>query len=171
MYKLFCAILGEGTDSFPIDIDETQTVGDLKKCINGALGSIDTRTLTLYKVDIDVSGDDDAAYRQTIEQIHRNTVTASKEPLNNPHNKLSAKFGQSIPAEGRIHILIKLPPGQSINPIDPSVYDAVAETVLTRPVYPSLIVYHSLQSLSYRPTSMSAVDLTEWAEHGRAKRT
>ena len=33
--------------------------------------------------------------------------------------------------------------------------------VLTRPIYPLLIVYHSLQSLPYCPTSMSAVDLTQ----------
>ena len=158
-YTFFCAILGQQKEAFPIHLNETHTVGDLKIHINRALGSIDTKPLTLYKVNIDVSRDE-TAYGQAMEQIHRNAVTAS-EPLNNPLNMLSAKFDQSILAGGseRIHILIKLPPGQSTDPIDPSVCDAVAETVLTCPVYPSLIVYHSVQSLRpitpYRPTLTS----------------
>jgi len=126
----------------------------MKKVMPKTLGSFDNSALTLYKVDIDTPGDY-TAYQQVIEQISRNAVTASKEPLINPLTELSAIFGQSIPAKGRIHILIKLPPGQSIDPIDPGVCDAAAETVLTHPVYPSLIVYHSLQSLPYRPISTS----------------
>jgi len=150
MYTLFCVIIGERTDSFPIHIDETQTVGDLKREIKKKnaqlLSSIDARTLTLYKADIDIDVDD-TAYKQVIQQISNYTVTAPMEPLINPSHKLSAKFGQSTPAEQRIHILVEQPPGQSTDPIDPSVCDDVAETVLTRPVYPSLIVYHCLHSL------------------------
>jgi len=49
--------------------------------------------------------------------------------------------------------LVAPPAGESMKT---TVCGTVAETVLTRPVYPSLIVYHSLQSLPYRPTSTSA---------------
>jgi len=130
MYKLFCAIFGQQTDAFHVNIDKAQTVSDLKgeikKEIQQTLGSIDHGALTLYKVDIDVS--DNAAYHKAIEQIHHNTVTASKELLSNPVHELSAIFGQSIPAGGRIHILVQLPLGQSIDLVNPRVW-CVAETI------------------------------------------
>jgi len=150
MYTLLCAIIGERTDPFPIHIEETRIVGDLKEDIKmkkkRVLAEIEADTLALYKTDIDIDATD-TAYKQVIQQISNNTTTAPKEPLLNPSHKLSAKFGKSIPADGRIHILVERPPGQSTDPIDPSVCDAVDETVLTRPVYPSLIVYHCLHSL------------------------
>jgi len=151
MYKLFCAILGERTDSFPINIDESQTVGDLKGQIKKEnaqlLISIDARTLILYKVDIDIAVNN-AAYQQVIEQISDKMVTTPMEPLINPSQTLSDIFGQSTPAGRRINILVERPPGQSTDPIDPSVCDTVAETVLTRPVIPPITPSnHSLQSL------------------------
>ena len=121
IYNLSCAILGQKTDAFTVKIDDAQTVGklkeEMKKVMPKTLGSFDNSALTLYKVDIDTPGDY-TAYQQVIEQISRNAVTASKEPLINPLTELSAIFGQSIPAKGRIHILIScLQVSQSIQSI------------------------------------------------------
>jgi len=130
MYMLFCAILGQQTDAFTVEIDDTWTVSELKegikKVMPQTLGSFDNNALTLYKVDIDISDDDNEAYLRAIDQIHRNMVT-TKELLGNPTHKLSAKFGQSIP-EGRIHILVQSPLGQSIDLVNPRVW-CVAETI------------------------------------------
>jgi len=118
--------------------------------------------------------------------LHRVTISASlrKEPRRNELNQLSKNLPEDTeleayeplsadiynsPPEGKKYIiLVRTPEGESIY------CDAAAETVLTRPIYPPLIVYHSLQSLPFRLTSTSAVDLTQPSkstEHGRAKRT
>jgi len=83
-YTLFCAILGQET-AFLVNIDETQTVDELKKHIKAeepALASFATDTLTLYKVDIDISNDD--TYEQVMRDISQNKVNAPREELTNP---------------------------------------------------------------------------------------
>ena len=154
-YTLYCAILGLGqdnpdadadADAFPVEIDGAQTVGQLKVEIKTwaarLLEEIDAYTLKLYKVNINISGN---AYAGVMGQISRNELNDHpKQRLSNPSDKLSTIFS-STPADGCIHILVERRLGQSI---DPSVCGAVAET---RPVCPSLIVHHSLQSLRRRP--------------------
>ncbi|OWZ05155.1 Crinkler (CRN) [Phytophthora megakarya] len=51
MVKLFCAIVGEVGSAFPVDIDENETVGDLKNAIkakNSATITCDARELQLF---------------------------------------------------------------------------------------------------------------------------
>ena len=104
-----------------------------------ALASYAAASLVLYKVDINISDDDDddETYKQVMEKISQNTTYTQeiqelsakpKQELTNPSRKLSAIFRQSPPCEDEtIHILVELPPGESIDSIDPRVW-CVAET-------------------------------------------
>ncbi|KAG3230535.1 hypothetical protein PI124_g24367, partial [Phytophthora idaei] len=52
MVKLFCAIVGEAGSAFPVNIDQSETVGDLKKAIKGekknGLKDVDADKLQLF---------------------------------------------------------------------------------------------------------------------------
>ena len=148
-YTLYCAIIGRNdNDIFPIHINETQTVGELKHEIKKKAETTGSaHNLKLYKVDINISDDDDddddetfnvsTNYKQVMEKISQNTTytqeiqdlsTKPKQVLTNPLRKLSAIFRKSPPCvDETIHILVELPPGESIDSIDPRVW-CVAET-------------------------------------------
>ena len=139
-YNLCCAILGHKT-AFSVDIDETRMVGELKDEIKAkkahALSSYDADSLVLYKVNINIpdNGDNDEAYHQVIAKISQNTtytqeiqnLSAEQQVLTNPLRRLSTIFGELSPVDTGIRILVELPPGESVDSIDPGVW-CVAET-------------------------------------------
>ena len=130
--KVCCAIIGEGLVCL-VQINKTQTVHDLKECIKEkvapTLASIGAAALKLYKVNIDIRENDeddgdetkcDRAFltisqNTTYTQEIQDLSTEPKQVLTNPSRKLSAIFQSSRPVDGWIHILVELPPGESID--------------------------------------------------------
>ena len=135
--QLLCAILGEKS-AFSVTFDETQIVAVLKDRIKEekehTLASYEADTLVLYKVNINTFSDE--AFERATGKVSQNTTytqeiqdlsTEPKRVLTNPSHELSVVFQSSPPANGWIHILVELPPGESIDSIDPRVW-YVAET-------------------------------------------
>jgi hypothetical protein len=126
-YKLFCFIPGDKCE-FPVDIDETQTVGDLKKKIKEEkalkLNAFDAAELTLYKVNVDISSQD--TRRTILKAISNNTYgfDPQKEELA-PSWKISEYFEKD--SDKTIDVLVELPPGE---PIHSRACGDVAETML-----------------------------------------
>ena len=125
-YPLYCAIIGD-KNLITLDVNETWSTGQLQNYIKAKKETRGpARTLTLYKVNIDISSDE--ALEHAMGTVSRNTTytqeiqdlsTESGRVLTNPLDKLSTIFGQSPPVDTRIRILVELPPGESINSIDP----------------------------------------------------
>ena len=114
---LTCFVPGS-KDVFLVDIDETKSVSHLKKEIMKAnpLATVNEAALTLYKINIDISGISDEKYKQIIAELsrHDDYVFTTKEFLR-PSKKLNTVFGSSDPSKDRIHILAVPPPGKPIN--------------------------------------------------------
>jgi len=172
-YRIFCFIPGE-QDDFPVKIEKSGLVDELKEKIKEKrqqkLADVDAATLNLYQVTVNGSPD----RKRFIDQLNQLSQNLNENMVGlRGCEQLSEYFGQSPPK--KYYIIVQIPEGELAGEsIKATVCGALAETVLTHPIYPPLIVYHSLQSLPYRPTSMSAVDLTqpsESTEHGRANRT
>ena len=108
-YTLCCIVFGE-SHPFPVDINETLTVGHLKKLIKEERPSLvdDATRLTLYQVEIKLS--DDGAY---IEEVNEQSMSDVNKL--NPWHELSDAFQSPGPLKGNIHIIIRLP-GESIDP-------------------------------------------------------
>src|SRR5258706_4934014 len=161
MYTIFCLLKGE-TVPFPVEIDETKSVGVLKDHIKEEMSAVDVeaRKLELYHVNIKF---DESHEERHIAQANEVLQGSTRQPL-----RLwltLSKIAEGFP-EGELHILIQLPPGESIHSracgtaaeMYPPNLQCPPSLIIHyhyRPVYPSLIVYHSLQSLPYRPTSTS----------------
>jgi hypothetical protein len=99
--KLFVFIKGLGPSSFPVTIERSETVGDLKKAICNEtpndLKHVDSHNLTLYHVDLpDGEG---------LEQL---ASEAPKEKLAMPSLKLSKVFPTN-PPEHTVSILVEVP--------------------------------------------------------------
>jgi len=144
LHTLFNTIFGQ-KPAFPVNINDTQTVGKLKRHIKTenvhALNSTDTDTLM---------------HEQVMQDISQKEVNTLKEELTNPSRKSSAKFGQSSTlAEESFHIPVQPPLGQSIDPIDPSVCDAVIETVLTCPVYLFIYFLWEREGMRHAPSRLN----------------
>ena len=100
--------------TFSVVIDENQTVDELKDKIKernqNGLATVDTYALTLYKVNIDVSVDNN--YRRIINEIFRGVykfIHPNKQELF-PSQIMSEVFeGPKLPH----HILVELPTGES----------------------------------------------------------
>jgi hypothetical protein len=136
-YLLSCAIIG-GKASFEIDIQETRTVGALKNRIKAAAETTGpVYNLVLYQVDIDVPTDE--AFEQAMQQISQSTTCAEavqdlppnaanpmQKELINTSSKLSQHFRNTDFTKQAIHVLIKLPQGESIYPR----WGAVADMIL-----------------------------------------
>jgi Crinkler effector protein N-terminal domain len=89
-------------------------VGDLKQEIK-KVAQLEpaTHTLTLYKVEIDVS--ETETFENVMKDISLSSIKANKKALSHPLYALSEYFDPSkLPAK-TIHILVKLPAGDSIN--------------------------------------------------------
>ena len=109
MYRVFCAILGDSNrqNAFPIEMNQDQTVGDLRRKLNVALGRFEADDLKLYHVNINLLVTDDT-YESVVESITQRTTK-----LKNSFRKLShMKVG--IP-DDCIHILVDPPAGESFS--------------------------------------------------------
>ena len=124
MYNIFCMV--EGDESlFAVYIKETLTVGNLKdeifKKIPFTLKEVETRHLKLYKTEIKLSEDE-----AHIEEVNKQFKLLSDVDKGlKTWNELSEVFKPLGPLKDNIHILVRLPPGESI---DPKVGGAIAET-------------------------------------------
>ena len=97
------------------------------------LASYEADTLTLYQVNIDISSDEafeqvtgKVSQNRTYTQDIQNLSTEPKRVLTNPSKDLSEYWGEDLPKK-TIHILVELPPGDSIDSMDPRV-QCVADT-------------------------------------------
>ena len=115
-YDLFYAITGV-QDVYAVEIfDGTWTVNTLKEHMKVGnpqmLASYHANTLTLYKVNIDISKTD--IIDEVTKQTHRRSTADGTLMI--PALKLSRYFQEpDVPPE-MIHILVELPPGESFNP-------------------------------------------------------
>jgi hypothetical protein len=138
-YTIFCALIGDKHVS-QVKVNSDQSVLDLKEDIKTkkaqALCSYDPDTLTLYQVYIDISTDE--AFEQAMQQTPQSTTCAEvvqallpntadpmQKELVNPSSELSQYFGNSDFSKQAIHILAKLPPGESIYPRCGAVADMI----------------------------------------------
>jgi hypothetical protein len=116
-YTILCVIIGDNT-LFSVNIDETRTVGELKRCIKEkaahTLASFDAHTLRLYC--IDVTGTDPKTLMEAVKQ--KAQTVSSRDPLN-PFHSLQVVYPPPGPPGMMIHILVQLPSGESIDSIDP----------------------------------------------------
>ena len=135
-HTFYCAIIGrKDNDIFPITIDESKTVGELKHEIKQAAGTTGlAHTLKLCKVNINISTNE--ALERVMGKVSQNTTytqelqalsTKPTHMLTNPSFKLSKHFKKRDVTIETIHILVELPPGESIDSIDLRVW-CVAET-------------------------------------------
>ncbi|KAF9323098.1 hypothetical protein BG006_001763 [Podila minutissima] len=101
--KLFCVVDGE-TTPFPITIDSTKTIGDLKDLIKAALtpqfDDITAKDLILWRV-IDSDNNDDETPIFLDNQPNKEKLRATK--------KLFMVFDAELP-EDTIHVIVKQPP-------------------------------------------------------------
>jgi Crinkler effector protein N-terminal domain len=113
---LFC-IVSDGTTPFPVAIDETQSVGELKKAIKKetkpGLDAFAPHELTLYKINVDISNDD--TWDKTIHDISRGDYKFSEKKKLNPTFKVSEYPGGTGFPEKTIHILVDFPSGEPID--------------------------------------------------------
>jgi hypothetical protein len=112
MYTIFCLLEGRG-GPFPVDINETQTVAHLKDAIKTkksvALADVDADDLTLYHVNLKyVNSDEQARITQVKEALK------GSEPLG-PLRKLSNIKDGFPEDEDLVHIIVQLPPSESID--------------------------------------------------------
>ena len=126
---LFCAIISENS-LIPIKFNGTQTVGELKDVIKAkaaqTLALVDAHTLTLYKVNIDISNKETSP--GVMKQISQSSIKVDRQELD-PVDNLSEYWGESdLPKRKTIHILVQMPRGESS---DLRAYGAVAETQLS----------------------------------------
>ena len=111
VYTIWC-ILAEDTKPFPITIDETQTVAELKKAIkaetNPRLNTVAAHELALYRVRIKFSDKDKCVNAWKV--IVQNP---SNNPELNSWDELSGVFENSTPPK-EVNILVKAPQRESI---------------------------------------------------------
>jgi Crinkler effector protein N-terminal domain len=105
---LLCLVHGDSADhAFPVRIDKTLLIGDLKKEIKKEkapeFDKFAADKLNLWKVDI--SYDDEDAVKQLVLKV-TNTVKKMS-----PLSKISKYFGDE-PMEEHIHVVIQCPPGK-----------------------------------------------------------
>ena len=109
-YKLFC-VIPNGKPAFVVNIDETETVADLKDAIKSKLElSLIAIDLTLYQIDLD--GSDEPEYIKEAKRLAENPLNLEKLKV---VKRLNTIFGSSGPTEENIHILVVLPPGELIS--------------------------------------------------------
>jgi hypothetical protein len=102
MLRIFCTIKGHN-NPFPVDIEENQTVGDLKKAIKEedphAFADLDADALILYPIEVH-DGDDIAKTVTTIMQ--------EPPPALCPTVELLVLFPET-PKRRRVHVLVTVP--------------------------------------------------------------
>ena len=102
---IFCVIIGQN-HAFPVDIDNGYTVGHLKNKIKAmktqALASIEADVLTLYRIDVD--GTDEDEYIKDVNALAQNLSRLRKLSA---LQLLTDVFGASAPPPQRIHVLVQ----------------------------------------------------------------
>ena len=112
-YKLFCVMSGDSSP-FSAEIDETHTVDDLKwkiKTKKAKLDSVAADALTLYKINIDISDDDN--YTRIMNLISKGDYDFANKQKLNPSRKISKLFGGD--SDETIDVLVELPPGEPMD--------------------------------------------------------
>ncbi|KAF9307968.1 hypothetical protein BG003_011803, partial [Podila horticola] len=107
---------GESTP-FPVKIEFTETIGELKKAIKAEKANdfrdVDADKLTLWKVSIQITDDDDEI------AILLNSVTGDKKKLG-PATRLSKVFPEELP-EKTVHIIVQRPSQSQSDGLHPEV--------------------------------------------------
>ena len=134
-YRLFCASLDQNTgllDTFSVKVQKTEYVEDLQNAIKDRVpdqfATVAARKLELYKVNLDEF--DEKSIKGAFEAIVKG---GSAHPRLYASLQLATYF-ENAPVVGKVHILIKVAPGESR---DPRLCGRdVAEIVLSSPQSP-----------------------------------
>jgi len=114
-YTLFCTVLGHG-DLFPVKVDETQSVDELKTKIRTKkvpeFNHFAVDRLTLYKIKVDFPNENE--YDDIMRKVSEPGYVFDPKLKLIPTFKMLKYFEQG--PEGDIHILVELPQGKSIDP-------------------------------------------------------
>ena len=110
-FEINCFLEGE-EGPFPVDINDTMTVGALQKLIKEvkrhSLATIETNTLALYQVNLDE--DEGTIIKNEFEAI---TKKESHVPKLRPSYVLSKYFGvPNRPTKSMVHVLVICPEGE-----------------------------------------------------------
>ncbi|KAG0363877.1 hypothetical protein BGX24_004833, partial [Mortierella sp. AD032] len=129
--RLFCLVNGEATsNAFPIEIESTKTIGDLKELIKTKKANdfqdVDADKLTLWRVSISVAddnNDDNDDDDEDLPILLVNVLKNDKKRLKAVTQKVTDVFGYE-PAENTIHIIVQRPipvhalaPSRSLTPL------------------------------------------------------
>jgi hypothetical protein len=114
-YKLFCFLVG-GNGVFLVNIDKTETVGDLKKEIKkekpADLRDIDADKLTLFEAEVEVKGPYTRQQRTEILN-HLNQLSQNLTPDNALLEEMLLSEIHCEPSPGKKHyIIVQAPKGQ-----------------------------------------------------------
>ncbi|KAG3114366.1 hypothetical protein PI126_g24724, partial [Phytophthora idaei] len=146
MVKLFCAIVGEAGSAFPVNIDQSETVGDLKKAIKGekknGLKDVDADKLQLFlaKAANGAWLDGAGVAAVTLEKAAGSAVPVLVDDHGNRHDfvkmdpllwiKNDQHFGANFqPGEGQVHVLVVVPDGAGGSASETSKMDQLVEKV------------------------------------------
>ena len=116
-FTVMCAILGHKT-VFSVKIKSDKPVSELKNEIRAmafeTLASFQVSVLKLYKVNIPVP--DPSAEDTLIDSIYERTIEFNEgDELRHLTPELQDVFGESGPVRKNIHILVKVPEGESFS--------------------------------------------------------
>ena len=131
MYTIFCLVGGEATP-FPVDIDGDITVGHLKDLIKTkkpmTLAKVEPDHLNLYYVNLEF---DESDKQEHITHANEVLQGLTKHKPLHPWRRLS-EIEEGFP-NGVLHILVQLPPSESIHsrPVVPLVPPALLVTSYT----------------------------------------
>ena len=124
---VWCFLVG-GDRTFPVDIDETQTVGHLKRAIKEEMYySAPAFDLTLYQVAIDQSHDRTtriSKLKKLSEDLHKCTLLDEQESLD--------VLGTDPPPGQTYFILVQLPGSESFSSGPPLLNTLFTETLERR---------------------------------------
>ena len=111
-YKIFCMIIGHDS-TIPVNINETETVDDLKKAIKEEnkpeLDACAADALTLFRVGIEIAKSGDK--RTRIEELKRLSRNLNEDEALDEEAQISTILGKNPPEKD--YILVRLPEGQS----------------------------------------------------------
>jgi len=100
------------SESFSVEIDETHRVEDLKEKIKTKREiTFNAVALTLYKIKIDISDDDN--YTRIMDLISKGGYDFANKQKLNPSRKISKLFGGD--SDETIDVLVELPPGEPMD--------------------------------------------------------
>ena len=146
MYTIFCLLKSE-TVPFSVEINEMKSVDGLKKSIREEMSAVDVeaRKLELYHVNIKFDESHEERHIAQANEVLQGSTRQSLRPW-----LMLSKIAEGFP-EGELHILIQLPPGESIHS---RACGTVAE------MYPPNPQFHSMSSLADHPLPPSLTPLS-----------